>query len=308
MPIDPVLLAVLEAFPMQFDDLGSMTAQEVRALFEQREPPPGEDVASVEDLEVPGPDGPLPVRVYRPDGAAVPAPVVVFFHGGGWVLGSIATHDATCRGLANRTGAVYVSVDYRLAPEHPYPAAPEDCYAATCWVVDHAADLGVDPGRLAVAGDSAGGNLAAVVCQMARDRSGPAIAFQLLVYPVTDLDLDRWPSMEENADGPLLTREGMDWFARHYVGTLPFTGDPYAAPIRAADLSGLPPAYVVTAGHDPLRDEGAGYAEALAAAGVTVGYDNFATMIHGFVGFADVVPAAGEARDRIAAALAAGLA
>ena len=308
MPIDPVLLAVLEAFPMQFDDLGSMTAQEVRALFEQREPPPGEDVASVEDLEVPGPDGPLPVRVYRPDGAAVPAPVVVFFHGGGWVLGSIATHDATCRGLANRTGAVYVSVDYRLAPEHPYPAAPEDCYAATCWVVDHAADLGVDPGRLAVAGDSAGGNLAAVVCQMARDRSGPAIAFQLLVYPVTDLDLDRWPSMEENADGPLLTREGMDWFARHYVGTLPFTGDPYASPIRAADLSGLPPAYVATAGHDPLRDEGAGYAEALAAAGVTVGYDNFATMIHGFVGFADVVPAAGEARDRIAAALAAGLA
>ena len=308
MPIDPVLLAVLEAFPMQFDDLGSMTAQEVRALFEQGNPPPGEDVASVEDLEVPGPDGPLPVRVYRPDGAAVPAPVVVFFHGGGWVLGSIATHDATCRGLANRTGAVYVSVDYRLAPEHPYPAAPEDCYAATCWVADHAADLGVDPGRLAVAGDSAGGNLAAVVCQMARDRSGPAIAFQLLVYPVTDLDLDRWPSMEENADGPLLTREGMDWFARHYVGTLPFTGDPYAAPIRAADLSGLPPAYVATAGHDPLRDEGAGYAEALAAAGVTVGYDNFATMIHGFVGFADVVPAAGEARDRIAAALAAGLA
>ncbi len=308
MPIDPMLLAVLEAFPMQFDDLGSMTAQEVRTLFEQGNPPPGEDVASVEDLEVPGPDGPLPVRVYRPDGAAVPAPVVVFFHGGGWVLGSIATHDATCRGLANRTGAVYVSVDYRLAPEHPYPAAPEDCYAATCWVADHAADLGVDPGRLAVAGDSAGGNLAAVVCQMARDRSGPAIAFQLLIYPVTDLDLDRWPSMEENADGPLLTREGMDWFARHYVGTLPFTGDPYAAPIRAADLSGLPPAYVATAGHDPLRDEGAGYAEALAAAGVTVGYDNFATMIHGFVGFADVVPAAGEARDRIAAALAAGLA
>ena len=308
MPIDPMLLAVLEAFPMQFDDLGSMTAQEVRTLFEQGNPPPGEDVASVEDLEVPGPDGPLPVRVYRPDGAAVPAPVVVFFHGGGWVLGSIATHDATCRGLANRTGAVYVSVDYRLAPEHPYPAAPEDCYAATCWVADHAADLGVDPGRLAVAGDSAGGNLAAVVCQMARDRSGPAIAFQLLIYPVTDLDLDRWPSMEENADGPLLTREGMDWFARHYVGTLPFTGDPYAAPIRAADLSRLPPAYVATAGHDPLRDEGAGYAEALAAAGVTVGYDNFATMIHGFVGFADVVPAAGEARDRIAAALAAGLA
>ena len=308
MPIDPMLLAVLEAFPMQFDDLGSMTAQEVRTLFEQGNPPPGEDVASVEDLEVPGPDGPLPVRVYRPDGAAVPAPVVVFFHGGGWVLGSIATHDATCRGLANRTGAVYVSVDYRLAPEHPYPAAPEDCYAATCWVADHAADLGVDPGRLAVAGDSAGGNLAAVVCQMARDRSGPAIAFQLLIYPVTDLDLDRWPSMEENADGPLLTREGMDWFARHYVGTLPFTGDPYAAPIRAADLSGLPPAYVATAGHDPLRDEGASYAEALAAAGVTVGYDNFATMIHGFVGFADVVPAAGEARDRIAAALAAGLA
>jgi acetyl esterase/lipase len=308
MSIDPVLLAVLDAFPMQFDDLGAMTAQELRAVFEGRDPPPGEDVASVEDLEVPGPGGALPVRVYRPEGAADPAPVVVFFHGGGWVLGSIATHDASCRGFANRTGAVHVSVDYRLAPEHPYPAAAEDCYAATCWVADHAADLGVDPGRLAVAGDSAGGNLAAVVCQMARDRGGPAIAFQSLVYPVTDLDFDRWPSMEENKDGPLLTREGMGWFARHYVPTLPFTDEPYAAPIRAADLSGLPPAYVATAGHDPLRDEGAGYAEALAAAGVAVGYDNFETMIHGFVGFADVVPAAGEARDRIAAALRAGLA
>ena len=142
MSIDPVLMAVLEAFPMPFDDLGSMTAQEVRAFMEQREreSPPGEDVASVEDFEVSGPDGPLPVRVYRPDGADVPAPVVVYFHGGGWVLGSIATHDASCRGFANRTGAVHVSVEYRLAPEHPYPAATEDCYAATCWVADHAAD------------------------------------------------------------------------------------------------------------------------------------------------------------------------
>ncbi|MBC8364168.1 MAG: alpha/beta hydrolase [Actinobacteria bacterium] len=308
--MDPVLTAILEAFPMVLDDLGSMTAQEVRAVFEQRDPPPGEEVASVEDLEVPGPQGPLPVRVYRPEGAddPDPGPVVVFFHGGGWVLGSIDSHDASCRGLANRTGAVFASVGYRLAPEHPYPAAADDCYAATRWVSDHATDLGVDPGRLAVAGDSAGGNLAAVVCQMARNRSGPAIAFQSLVYPVTDLDFDRWPSMDENADGPLLTRDGMDWFARHYVGSLPFTDDPYAAPIRATDLSGLPPAHVSTAGHDPLRDEGAGYAEALAAAGVAVGYDNFATMIHGFVGFADVVPAAGEARDRIAAALRAGLA
>ena len=308
MAIDPVLKAILEAFPMLFGDLGTMTAQEVRAVFEQRDPLPGEDVAPVEALWVPGPEGPLPVRVYRPEGAADPAPVVVFFHGGGWVLGSIDSHDASCRGLANRTGAVFVSVDYRLAPEHPYPAAADDCYAATCWVADHATDLGVDPGRLAVAGDSAGGNLAAVVCQMARDSSGPAIVFQTLIYPVTDLDFDRWPSMDENADGPLLTREAMDWFARHYVGSLPFTDDSYAAPIRATDLSGLPPAHVSTAGHDPLRDEGAGYVEALAAAGVAVGYDNFATMIHGFVGFADLVPAAGEARDRIAAALRTGLA
>ena len=166
----------------------------------------------------------------------------------------------------------------------------------------HADDLGVDPGRLAVAGDSAGGNLAAAVCLAARDRGGPTIAFQTLVYPVTDLEPDRWPSMAANADGPLLTRAAMDWFIGHYAGDPPPLDDALAAPIRAADLSGLPPAHVSTAGHDPLQDEGAAYAEALAAAGVPVAHDDFPTLIHGFV-----VPAAGEARDAIAAALREGL-
>jgi len=307
MAIDPVMAAVLDAFPVLFDDLTAIPAHEVRAAFESREPAPGEDVASVEDLEVPGPAGNVPVRVYRPDGASEPAPVVVYFHGGGWVLGSIATHDGSCRALANRTGAVVASVGYRLAPEHPYPAALDDCFAATCWVAAHADDLGVDPGRLAVAGDSAGGNLAAAVCLAARDRGGPTIAFQTLVYPVTDLEPDRWPSMAANADGPLLTRAAMDWFIGHYAGDPPPLDDALAAPIRAADLSGLPPAHVSTAGHDPLQDEGAAYAEALAAAGVPVAHDDFPTLIHGFVGFADVVPAAGEARDAIAAALREGL-
>jgi len=307
MAIDPVMAAVLDAFPVLFDDLTAIPAHEVRAAFESREPAPGEDVASVEDLEVPGPAGNVPVRVYRPDGTTEPAPVVVYFHGGGWVLGSIATHDGSCRALANRTGAVVASVGYRLAPEHPYPAALDDCFAATCWVAAHADDLGVDPGRLAVAGDSAGGNLAAAVCLAARDRGGPTIAFQTLVYPVTDLEPDRWPSMAANADGPLLTRAAMDWFIGHYAGDPPPLDDALAAPIRAADLSGLPPAHVSTAGHDPLQDEGAAYAEALAAAGVPVAHDDFPTLIHGFVGFADVVPAAGEARDAIAAALREGL-
>jgi len=307
MAIDPVMAAVLDAFPVLFDDLTAIPAHEVRAAFESREPAPGEDVASVEDLEVPGPAGNVPVRVYRPDGTTEPAPVVVYFHGGGWVLGSIATHDGSCRALANRTGAVVASVGYRLAPEHPYPAALDDCFAAPCWVAAHADDLGVDPGRLAVAGDSAGGNLAAAVCLAARDRGGPTIAFQTLVYPVTDLEPDRWPSMAANADGPLLTRAAMDWFIGHYAGDPPPLDDALAAPIRAADLSGLPPAHVSTAGHDPLQDEGAAYAEALAAAGVPVAHDDFPTLIHGFVGFADVVPAAGEARDAIAAALREGL-
>lgn len=307
MAIDPVMAAVLDAFPVLFDDLTAIPAHEVRAAFESREPLPGEEVASVEDLAVPGPAGDVPVRVYRPAGAAEPAPVVVYFHGGGWVLGSIATHDGSCRALANRTDAVVVSVDYRLAPEHPYPAALDDCFAATAWVASHAVDLGVDPGRLAVAGDSAGGNLAAAVSLLARDRGGPDIAFQSLVYPVTDLEPDRWPSMAANADGPLLTRAAMDWFIGHYVGDPPPLEDPLAAPIRAADLSGLPPAHVSTAGHDPLRDEGAAYAVALAAAGVPAAHDDFPTLIHGFVGFADVVPAAGEARDAIAVALREGL-
>ncbi len=306
MTVDPILTALLAAFPAVLDDPAGVTPDEVRAALSAREPLPVEEVASVVDRDLDGPGGSLPVRIYLPASAPEVAPVIVYFHGGGWVIMGIESHDGFCRGLANRTGAVVVSVGYRLAPEHPFPAAPDDCYFATCWVAEHADDLGVDPGRLAVAGDSAGGNLAAVVSQMARDRGGPAIAFQSLIYPATDMECDRWPSMAENADGPLLTRAAMDWFYGHYVGATVCT-DPMAAPIRAGDLSGLPPAHVVTAHHDPLRDEGAAYADGMAAAGVEVAYECFPTLIHGFMGFADVVPACGEARDRVAATLAAAL-
>ncbi len=240
----------------------------------------GPDVGGVEDRTVPGYDGgpEVPVRLYRPEGEG-PFPTVVFYHGGGFVIGDLESHDIACRYLAAETDSIVVAVDYRLAPEHPFPAAAEDCYGATVWAAD-TAELDGD-GNLAVMGDSAGGNLAAAVSLMARDLDGPDIDRQVLVYPATSRS-DDWPSMEQFGEGYFLQAEDMDWFHDSYIPDEVHEANPYANPLEANDLSGLPPATVITAGFDPLRDQGAAYAEALEAAGVDVEYRNYEEMIHGF--------------------------
>ena len=236
----------------------------------------------VEDRQATGPEGDVPVRVYTPAGDAPVRPGVVYYHGGGWVAGDLETMDRVCRNIADGAGAVVVSVHYRRAPEDRFPAASEDAHAALAWVAANAAALGIDAGRIAVAGDSAGGNLSAVVCQMARDRGGPDVAFQLLIYPVLDHDFTT-PSYVERADGYALTQAMMRWFWDQYVPDTSRRDDPYAAPLRATSLAGLPPAAVHVAGYDPLRDEGLAYAEALRAAGVPVDVRNFEAMVHGYL-------------------------
>jgi acetyl esterase len=257
-------------------------------------------VADVADRTVPGPAGALPVRVYTPEGEA-PFPIVVFFHGGGWVVGTLDSYDPLCRALAAATPAVVVSVDYRLAPEHRWPAAVEDAYAATLWASRNAAALGGAQHRLAVAGDSAGGNLAAVVALGARDRGGPAIAFQLLVYPALDAAGDT-ASWREHADGFQLTAAGMRWYWDHYLGGADGTA-PDASPLRAAFLGGLPPALVVGAEHDILRDEGEAYAARLREAGVEATATRQEGMVHGFLRWRAVTPTAEDALQEAAAAL-----
>lgn len=262
----------------------------------------------VEDHRIDGPAGPIPIRVYWPDSAGSSSPpVTMYFHGGGFAVGDLDTHDGTAREHAAAASSVVVSVDYRLAPEHPYPAAVDDVWAATRWVAENSGRFGADAARLAVAGDSAGGTLAAVVAQSARDNGGPPIAFQLLWYPSTMWDTSL-PSFTENAAAPVLDNAAIVAFTRWYAGHLDLSNPPAAlAPGRAADLSGLPPAYIAVAGHDPLRDDGARYAELLADAGVTVDLHNAETLVHGYLGYAGVVPAATEAADRGLAALRAAL-
>jgi acetyl esterase len=254
-----------------------------------------EPVAVVYDRDLPGPAGDIPVRVYRPQPiGGDPLPVVVYFHGGGWVLCDLDTHDTTCRAMANGVDAVVVSVDYRLAPEHKFPAAAEDAYAATQWVFDHADELGADPERLAVAGDSAGGNLAAVVPLMARDRGGPPIRFQLLIYPVTDYSFDT-PSYRDNAEGYFLLRIHMEWYWQQYIGSDEEGANPYASPLRVKDASGLPPGMVITAELDPLRDEGEAYGKKLADAGVPFTVRRYDGMFHGFFSMGEFLDGAKQA-------------
>ena len=226
-------------------------------------------------------DDPLRVRIYWPHGKG-PYPVCLYFHGGGWVLNNIDTHDDVARRLAEASGSVFVSVDYRLAPEHRYPASVEDAFTALQWIVANAAELQIDPGKIAVSGDSAGGNIAAAVCLMTRDRSGPPISFQVLIYPITDCDLDR-PSYRENADGYFLTTAQMRWFWQHYVSSPDQMSEPYASPLRAETLKGLPPALILTAEYDPLRDEGEAYGEALRKAGVPAEVIRYEGLIHAFI-------------------------
>jgi acetyl esterase len=250
-----------------------------------------EKVAKIEDRKIPGPAGQIPVRIYTPSVTA-PMGALVFFHGGGWVVGDIASHDVLCRSLANGASCVVVSVDYRLAPEHKFPAAPEDSYAATKWVSDNAASLGVDANRIAVGGDSAGGNLAAVVSQMARDRSGPKIAFQLLMYPATDWLHESASQREFTEDGYILSRADMVWFYGHYMNSDADRANPYFSPACAKSLAGLPPAYLLTCSVDPLRDEGETYADALRKAGVAVKSKRYEGVCHGFLMMPGVIDAA----------------
>jgi acetyl esterase len=244
-------------------------------------------LASIADRSIPGPAGDLPIRIYTPEGVG-PFPLLVYFHGGGFVVGSIDGADTICRALCYGAGCVVVSVGYRLAPEHTFPAAPDDCLAATRWAALHAAELGADPARLAVAGDSAGGNLAAVTALRLRDEGGPALCGQLLIYPVAGYHTPPTPSYLANADGYLLTRDMMIWFWGHYLNHAGDADNPYAAPLRAPDLAGLPPALVITAEFDPLRDEGERYAQRLQLAGVPAVLSRYDGMIHGFLLFADL--------------------
>ncbi len=261
-------------------------------------------VAAVVELLAEGPDGPIPLRLYRPHPVSSEgtSPVLIYFHGGGFVIGDLDTHDSLCRDLAMLSGCAIVAVDYRLAPEHRFPAAVVDCVAATRWVRDHAAELALDPDRLAVGGDSAGGTLAAVVAIDARERADLAIAFQLLIYPVTDLRCNS-ASYAENGRGYLLTQETMRWFVANYLADPAQADDWRASPLLHPDLSNLPPALVLTAGYDPLRDEGAAYAGRLASAGARASTVSFPGQIHGFVTMGKLIDEASTALATCAAEL-----
>jgi acetyl esterase len=260
-----------------------------------------EPVAGAQDRMLPGPGGEIPARIYTPFGKE-PFPVLVYFHGGGWVLGDIESSDGLCRILANKSGCMVVSIGYRLAPEHPFPAAVDDAYYATQWASANASGFSGDPSRLAVSGDSAGGNLAAVVAQIARDRGEPAVQFQLLIYPATDGACDT-PSYSENAEGYFLTKAAMQWFWNHYVPKDVDRRHPHASPLRAGNFAGLPPALIVTAEFDPLRDEGERYAERLHTAGTPVQLTRYNGMIHGFFTMGEVIDRGGMALQQAAAAL-----
>ena len=266
---------------------------------------PEQAVARVENRTIPGPAQPIPVRVYWPVTGKT-LPVFVYLHGGGWVFGTIDAVDRNCRALANAAECVVVNVDYRLAPENKFPAAADDAYAVVAHIAAHPEEFGADASRIAVGGDSAGGNLAAVTCLMARDRNGPRLAFQLLVYPVVDYDDDR-PSTTEN-DGYLLTRASMKYFWDHYVSSPEQGRQPYASPINAQSLAGLPPAIVITAECDPLRDQGEAYAQGLEQAGVPVTLKCYAGAIHVFFQMGAVIDTGREAVTDAAAALRSALA
>jgi len=263
---------------------------------------PEESMAEVQNRTVRGPSGPIPVRVYRPVKKET-LPALMFFHGGGFVICNLDTHDRLCRSIAKASGCAVISVDYRLAPEHKYPAAVDDAFAATQDVAEHGAEFGIDPSWIAVGGDSAGGNLAAVVSLLARDRGGPKLKFQLLIYPLVDFN-DQSPSMQQFGQGDhFLSMEGMDWFKKSYLPSAEAAREPSASPINATDFRGLPPAMVITAECDPLRDQGEAYARKLEAAGVPVELKRYAGMIHPFLSLAGIITAGKTAIADAAAAV-----
>ncbi|HEX6476176.1 MAG TPA: alpha/beta hydrolase, partial [Acidimicrobiales bacterium] len=263
MPLDPQIDTLLEQMgAVEPVDYREVTPEGLRQMMKVIATADGplEAVDSVTDASADGPAGPIPLRVYRPAGSGTaPLPVLVWYHGGGWVIGDLDTADTTCRKLASRSGALVVSVDYRLAPEHPAPAPAEDCWAALCWLAESAGEVGGDASRLAVGGDSAGGNLSALVAVRARDNGGPALRYQLLVYPATDLTRS-YPSHTENGAGYMLTNEATAWFQDHYLGPDHDPKHPSVSPHYVDDLAGVAPAFIITAEFDPLRDEGEAYA------------------------------------------------
>lgn len=292
MPLNPavdmLLKAMAEAPAIDFE---TATAAAARAIFDTPMvfgPPP--EVASVKNIEIALPGRTLAARLYTPENASAKCGLTLYFHGGGWVIGTLETHDPLCRQLARESGHAVLSIDYRLAPEHRYPAAAEDCYDATCWAAQNSEALGLSSKRIAVAGDSAGGNLAGAVALMARDRGGPEIAHQLLIYPVTDINFDR-PSYAANGGGDYyLSTAAMQWFWNHYLGDQPASAAPLAVLMDQVNLTGLPPASVFTAEYDPLCDEGDAYAKRLAEADVSVDHGCAPGMVHGFFSLFQVIP------------------
>lgn len=308
MPLDPDAERLLEmmraAGRPPFETLTPDQAREAfRAGRTVTQPDPA-PVAELRDLSCPGPHGDIPLRLYRPLGTSADEvlPAMVYFHGGGWVVGDLDSHDVACRHYANAAGCAVVSVDYRMGPEHRFPAAVDDCAAATRFVVAQAQALRIDPARVAVGGDSAGGNLAAVMALMARDGALPKLAFQLLVYPVTDLGMGH-PSYQRITEGVPLTCKTMAWFIGHYLPGPKEHSDWRASPLRAADLSGVAPALVLTAAYDPLCDEGIAYARRLEQEGVRVVHLHFSDQLHGFVGQGRIIRAAGTALDMMGTVL-----
>ena len=299
MPLDPLAQAWLDAAAaVELPPLGQITPEALRAS--RVPPPPGPEVARVQDMNVAGPDGPVPVRLFWPS-AEPGLPILVWCHGGGWVTGSLDIADSTARRLCSLGECIVISVDYRLAPEHQYPAGRDDAYAAMVWAFQNAKRFGGDSERIAVGGDSAGGTLAAVIAQMARDRAGLALRFQLLVYPVTDAAMDTASFRERTELG--LTRDAMAWYWDQYAPPGVDRNDPYVSPLRSTNLERLAPAYVVTAEYDPLCDEGEAYAAALRAAGVPVESERFAGQIHAFFVNAHYFPEGMRAVERAAALL-----
>jgi acetyl esterase len=292
MSVDPQIQALLDR-GAGVPATHTLAVEEARRLYEARIAAMAKptDVAQVSERVIAGPGGPLKLRLYTPIGDP-PFPLMVFFHGSGFVLCSLDTHDGMCRNLAAGIGCVVVSVDYRLAPEHKFPAGPDDCLAATRWAAAHAAELGADASRVMLSGDSAGGNMAAVTALRARDEGGPKLCGQMLLYPVTDYHTPGTPSYTENADGYGLTRDTMAWFWAHYLNDASEADHPHASPLRAADLAGLPAAYIVSAQYDPLRDEAELYGERLRAFGVPAEITRRPGMNHGFLFWVGVVDGA----------------
>ena len=306
MPLDPQVAALLAPAPEGFE-MTSLPVDVLRKYVRESSTAyPRLDVplASVVDRTIPGPGGALPVRVYMPVGVG-PFPLVVYFHGGGWVVGDLDTQDMICRGLCHGASALVVSVDYRLAPEHKFPAAVDDAWTATCWAAAHAAELGGDAARLSVAGDSAGANLSAAVALRTRDENGPRLRAQILIYGSCNYPSIRTPSTEEFAAGPIITEAAIDYFWKQYLVDPAVDQDhPWASPARAASHRNLAPAFIATAEMDPSRDDGERYAEILARAGVPTESRRYPGMPHGFVSWVGLVDQAQQCIDHACAFLA----